>query len=66
MQIIVNGQTLETPDGQTVSGLLAVLQLDGGRVAVEVDGVIVRQPEWPARVLTAGSRLEIVHFVGGG
>ncbi len=66
MQIIVNGQTHESPDGETISRLLESLGLDPARVAVELDGTIVRQPQWTSRVLADGSRLEIVHFVGGG
>jgi sulfur carrier protein len=61
-----NGDCREIPEGQTIQGLLAALGLDAGRVAVELDGDIVRQPEWPARVLQPGARLEVVHFVGGG
>ncbi len=66
MQITVNGQARETREGQTVSSLLQELALDPARVAVELDGEIVRQPQWASRVLNAGARLEIVHFVGGG
>ena len=66
MQIIVNGQTHEVPDGLTVRALLEFLKLDPARVAIELDGAILKRPEWPARVLSPGARLEIVHFVGGG
>ncbi len=66
MQIIVNGQTQESSEGQTIARLLESLGLDPARVAVELDGAIVRQPQWATRVLAPGSRLEIVHFVGGG
>jgi thiamine biosynthesis protein ThiS len=66
MRIIVNGQEHDAPEGQTVVLLLEKLNLDPARVAVELDGLIIRRPEWPARVLTPGARLEIIHFVGGG
>ncbi|HEX8985195.1 MAG TPA: sulfur carrier protein ThiS [Bryobacteraceae bacterium] len=66
MQIILNGQKHDAPAGQTVIRLLEKLDLDPARVAIELDGAIIRRPEWPARVLTPGARLEIIHFVGGG
>jgi thiamine biosynthesis protein ThiS len=66
IRIVFNGQPREVPDGTSVLGLLELLGLDSGRVAVELDGIIVRKPEWPGRTLVSGSRLEVVHFVGGG
>lgn len=66
MNVVINGQLREIPEGQSIRALLLWLNLDPARVAVELDGQIVKQPEWPSRVLTPGARLEIVHFVGGG
>jgi sulfur carrier protein ThiS len=31
-----------------------------------LDALILKKPEWPLRTLQPGSRLEVVHFVGGG
>ena len=64
--ITVNGEALERPEDITVTGLLGSLDLDPGRVAVEVDGEIVRQPDWAARTLRDGAQVEIVQLVGGG
>ncbi|HVX66838.1 MAG TPA: sulfur carrier protein ThiS [Bryobacteraceae bacterium] len=66
MQIVINGQPHEAPEGQTLRALLESLELDPARVAVELDGAIVRQPRWAGCILAPGARLEIVHFVGGG
>ena len=66
MQILVNGQAREVPDDLTVQDLLCSLGLEPDRVAVELDGLILKKPEWPLRSLHPGARLEIVHFVGGG
>lgn len=66
MEVIVNGEPRQVPDGETVAGLVAGLGLESSKVAVELDRVIVRRPEWASRVLCPGARLEIVHFVGGG
>ncbi len=66
MQITVNGELTDVNPGETILGLLARLEIQPDRVAVEVDRRIVKQPEWPATVLGPGSEVEIVQFVGGG
>ena len=66
MEILVNGQPRQAPEGQTVLGLLERLQLDPARVAVELDGQILKQTHWKEKALRPGARLEIVQFVGGG
>ena len=64
-RIVVNGEDRRT-QAPTLAALLAELGLDAERVAVELDGRIVRRSEWPQTPLAAGARLEIVQFVGGG
>ena len=66
MQIVLNGQNREVPEGQTVLALLESMGLEPSRVAVEMDGLILKKPEWAGRALEPGARLEVVHFVGGG
>ena len=66
MEIIVNGETRQTPPGQTIAGLLAALSLVPERLAVELDGRIVKRAEWGSQQLQTGAKLEIVQFVGGG
>lgn len=66
VEIIVNGEARNVPQGGTVLDLLQSLNLKPDRVAVELDRRIVKQPEWAAIVLHSGARLEIVQFVGGG
>jgi sulfur carrier protein len=66
IQIILNGEARTAGEGQTVLGLLADLQLDPARVAVEFDRRILKQPLWGETELHAGAQIEIVQFVGGG
>jgi thiamine biosynthesis protein ThiS len=66
IQIIVNGEPQAAPAGLTVAGLLAHLELDPERVAIELNREIVRKPEWDSKAVEAGAKLEIVQFVGGG
>ena len=66
IEVVVNGEARSVPAGLAVAQLLNWLNIDPARVAVELDGRIVRKPEWPAAQVRAGARLEVVWFVGGG
>jgi sulfur carrier protein len=66
MEIRINGESRQMPEGQTVLELLGTLELDPSRLAIELDGQILKQTHWKERVLRPGARLEIVQFVGGG
>jgi len=66
MQVTINGEVREIPDGMTVAALLAHLGVKAPRVAVEVNETVVIRAEHASRVLHAGDGVEIVAFVGGG
>jgi sulfur carrier protein len=66
MQITVNGDTHEIPPGTTVRGLVEILGLMDGPVAVERNREVVPRTEHPSTELEPNDVLEIVHFVGGG
>lgn len=66
MQISINGEGKEIPDGLTVTGLLAHLGMNTGRVAVERNLEILPRSAWDTSYIQPGDRYEIVHFVGGG
>jgi len=66
IEIVANGEALLVPAGSTLAALLAQLELDPARVAIEFDRRIVRRPQWDSTTLAAGSQVEIVQFVGGG
>lgn len=66
MQVWVNGEAREVPEGITLSSLLESLQVGGPGVAVEVNAEVVRRARHPEHPLHAGDRVEIVTFVGGG
>ena len=51
---------------ETIQDLLKELQIDQGRVIVEVNLSIVRKSEFPTFKLHDGDKVEIVNFVGGG
>ena len=66
MEIVVNGRPQTVPEESTLLDLLRSLSIDPARVAIELNGEIVKKAEWSETRLSAGAQLEIVHFVGGG
>ncbi len=64
--IVLNGERRRIAAGATVSALLEELDLPAERVAVELDGEILKRSQWSATEPAEGARLEVVHFVGGG
>ncbi len=66
MDIQLNGDARDIPDGITVADLLAREGLAERRVAVEVNGAIVPRGRHAAHRLAQGDRVEIVHALGGG
>jgi len=66
IEVVLNGERRSLPAGLTVDRLLAFLEMNPSRVAVELDRAIVRKSEWPATEVRHGAELEVVWFVGGG
>ncbi len=66
MTVLLNGAEQDLPEGATVLALLETVGLAPGRVAVEVNGRVVRRGEFPRVGLRDQDRVEVVHFVGGG
>lgn len=66
IELSVNGESMRVPTGTSVTGLVALMELDTRKLAVERNLEIVPRSQYGATVLAAGDALEIVHFVGGG
>lgn len=66
IEVVLNGERRPVPAGLTVDRLLAFLEMEPSRVAVELDRSIVRKSDWPATEVRDGAQIEVVWFVGGG
>jgi thiazole synthase len=64
--LVLNGEPRRVVPGTSVAALLASLELDAAKVAVERNLEIVPRSTFAQLMLVEGDRLEIVHFVGGG
>lgn len=66
MTIRLNGEPREVAGPVSVSGLLAALDIDPRRVAVEHNMVVVRREAYSSTIVHDGDEIEVVNFVGGG
>ncbi len=66
MVITLNGEPFELQQPVTLADLLATLEIDSRRVAIEHNLAIVKRQAFSTVVVGSGDRVEIVNFVGGG
>jgi sulfur carrier protein len=64
--ITLNGDPYASDAPLTIAGLLARLDIDPRRVAVERNFVIIKRDQYAATEIADGDQIEIVNFVGGG
>ena len=66
LRITLNGDAHEVAGPLTVVDLLAGLEIDSRRVAVEHNLVVVKRETFATTMVNEGDEVEIVNFVGGG
>jgi thiamine biosynthesis protein ThiS len=66
LRITLNGDAHELAGPLTVTELLAQLQIDPRRVAVEHNLIVLKRDAFDCTTIGEGDEVEIVNFVGGG
>jgi sulfur carrier protein len=66
LQITLNGDAHELAGPLTVADLLARLEIDSRRVAVEHNLIVLKRDTFATTMVRDGDAVEIVNFVGGG
>ncbi len=66
IKIILNGEEKFLERSMSLAELILDLELDLKKIAVEKDLEIVNPRNFSEVILDEGSRIEIVHFIGGG
>jgi len=64
--ITLNGERFELDQPLTIADLLAKLEIDPRRVAIEHNLTIVKRHTFTDALVADGDTVEIVNFVGGG
>jgi thiamine biosynthesis protein ThiS len=66
MKITLNGDPHDVAGPLTLTALLAQLNIDPRRVAVEHNLTVVKRANYESTQIQDGDAIEIVNFVGGG
>jgi len=66
MNVTINGERREIPDGLNVASLIAHLGMRIDRVAIERNLNILPRAQWQETLVQSNDSFEIVQFVGGG
>lgn len=66
MNVTINGEVRQLPDGSTIRKMLGSLGITKGRVAVEVNREVVPRRRHEETPLAEGDVIEVVTLVGGG
>jgi thiamine biosynthesis protein ThiS len=64
--ITLNGEPQTLTAEQTIADLLARLEIDPRRVAVERNFLVIKREHYAETTIAEGDQIEIVNFVGGG
>lgn len=64
--ITLNGEQLPIEGNIDLETLVGQLALPAKRLAVEMNGNVIRRADWPQTTVSDGDKIEVVHFVGGG
>jgi thiamine biosynthesis protein ThiS len=66
MQIFINGEKRQVAENLNMSTLVRELDLEGKRIAIEVNEELIPRSTFDAYLLQPGDRIEIVRAIGGG
>ena len=67
MNVNVNGENVDVPDGTTIAQLLTLQEVKmPDMVSVELNGEIADRSAFETSVLSADDAIELLYFMGGG
>lgn len=66
MKILLNGESIEIREAETIAELIQRYQLPPQSILVEHNGLAVHRHEWTERLLSEGDRIEFIRVVAGG
>ncbi|WP_457577858.1 sulfur carrier protein ThiS [Desulfomarina sp.] len=65
MEIFLNGKQVQTSCG-TLADLTLEQHVETQFLIVEINGTVIPEQDWKTHPVSAGDRVELLHFVGGG
>jgi len=64
--ITVNGDPLEHTPGMTVADVLRIKNFIFRMLVVQVNGQIVKRPDYATTVVPDGADVQVIHLISGG
>jgi len=66
MKITLNGQEKELAKTRDLKGLVDQFCKSTIHIIAEVNGEIIKNPQWGQTIIRDGDTVELINFVGGG
>ncbi|MBV9240666.1 MAG: sulfur carrier protein ThiS [Acidobacteria bacterium] len=66
VKFYLNGELREIPDRTDLTQMIRLFSLPDKRVAIELNGEVIRRAQWAFTFVVQDDKVEVVHFVGGG
>jgi thiamine biosynthesis protein ThiS len=66
MEVLVNGEARDIPEGGSLLELLTQLGFVNRSLAIAVNGTVVPRSQQEERELSSGDQVELIQAVGGG
>jgi sulfur carrier protein len=66
VKFYLNGESREVPDRTDLTRMISLFSLPEKRVAIELNGEVIRRGQWSFTFIDSDDKVEVVHFVGGG
>ncbi len=66
MKITLNGQVKEFPSTPNLENIIGQFCKNKNPVIAELNGEIIKNPQWEKTIIKEGDTIELVSFVGGG
>ncbi|MCK5359174.1 MAG: sulfur carrier protein ThiS [Gammaproteobacteria bacterium] len=66
LNVVVNGESRAFAESVSVMQLIQEMDLQGKRIAIEINGEIVPASQHSSMQLSSGDNIEIVGAIGGG
>ena len=66
MTILLNGESVDSREAQTIAELVERYELPQQSILVEQNGLALHRREWPKRALAEGDHIEFIRVVAGG
>jgi sulfur carrier protein len=66
VKFYLNGEPREVPERTDLARMISLFSLPEKRVAIELNGDVIRRAHWSLTYIATEDKIEVVHFVGGG